>query len=319
MATIARLLSSSYSSAFTFFHNDSYSISSQTFSRPLNSKTRASSLKLQPNDQGFWLVKDRDNLDFAKTETGEKILEIHCTSEYDKGLQLSQEKLVIAHFSARHYKYNLIIQRFMEERCRISSDVNFLHVMANDTEKIRQLCRRENIEKIPYFVFYKKMENIHEEEGFQPKKLVSNILYYGHDAFSPVVQLQSGEDLEKLIKVHKIDHKLIVVNVGMRRCIPCVKIYPSVLKLASQMADRVVFARMNADENNSCMKMLREIGVSRVPAFLFLKNGELCGRYIGSCASTLIREIMKLRADQTITALQRKHSNLTHSAISFDE
>ncbi|KAL0365700.1 UNVERIFIED_CONTAM: Thioredoxin-like protein CDSP32, chloroplastic [Sesamum angustifolium] len=233
MPAIARLLSSSYSSASTFFHNDSYSISSQTFSRPLNSKTRASSLKLQPKDQGFWLVKDRDNLEFEKMETGEKIQEIHCTSEYDKGLQLSQEKL----------------------------------------RKSGNYAGEKNIEKIPYFVFYKKMENIHEEEGFQPQKLVSNILYYGHDAFSPVVQLQSGEDLEKLIKIHKIDHKLIVVNVGMRQCIPCVKIYPSVLKLASQMADRVVFARMNADENDSCMKMLREIDVSRVPAFLFLKNG----------------------------------------------
>ncbi|KAK4437602.1 Thioredoxin-like protein CDSP32, chloroplastic [Sesamum alatum] len=122
------------------------------------------------------------------------------------------------------------------------------------------------------------MEKIHEEEGFQPEKLVSNILYYGDDPFSHVVQLQSGEDLEKLIKVHRIDHKLIVVNVGMTQCIPCVKIYPSVLKLASQMAGRVVFARMNADENDSCMQMLREMDVSRVPAFLFLKNGELCGR-----------------------------------------
>ncbi|KAI3446291.1 hypothetical protein Pfo_002956 [Paulownia fortunei] len=310
MAAIARLLSSSYSSASIFFHNDSIS-SSCTFSRPLTSKTRVSSLKFQANDQTFCLVKDRDNLDFKRMETGEKIQEIHSIEEYDNDLQFSQEKLVIAHFSASHYKYNFKIQRFMEEQCAVSNEVKFLCVMANESEKTRLLCRRENIERIPYFVFYKKMEKIHEEAGFQPEKLVGDVLYYADDPFSPVVQLQSREDLEKLIKVHNLDHKMIVLNVGKRQCLPCVKIYRSVLKLASQMDGRVVFARMNADENDSCMQMLREMDVHRVPAFLFLKNGECCGSYVGSCPSTLIREIVKRQTDDTASAFQKQTTLLT--------
>ncbi|PIN09488.1 Thioredoxin [Handroanthus impetiginosus] len=294
MATTTRLLCSS---ASIFFHNFPIS-SSFTFLPPLISKTRPEPLKVQGSyTQSCYLLINSEILDLEKTKTGEKIQEFHCVEEYDNNLQIfSQEKLVIAHFSASHYKYNAKIQQFMEEQCRLSNEVKFLHVMANESEKTRQLCRRENIEEIPHFVFYRKTEKIHEEAGFQRQKLVSNILYYRDDPFSPVVQLQSREDLQKLIKVHKLDDKLIVLKVGKRQCRPCVKIYPSVLKLASQMVGRAVFARMNADENESCMKILREMDILKVPTFLFVRNGEFCGRYVGSCASTLIREIVKLRS-----------------------
>lgn len=286
---------SSYTCPSIFFHNKSISSSRTFFRTPFVTKTRVlSSLKFQAKDRGFYLVKHSDDLDFEKIKTGEKIQEVHSIDEYDKELQLPTKKLVIAHFSATHYKHTNVIHQFMKEQCRVSNEVMFLHVTADESEKTRQLCSRENIDKIPYFVFYRKTERIHEEAGFQREKLVSNMLYYIDDPFWPVAQLQYMEDLEKLIEIHKLDNKLIVVNVGMRNCVPCVKIYPSVVKLASYMSGRVIFARMNADEDDKCMKMLREMGVFKVPAFLFLKNGELCGRYIGSNMSSLIREIVKI-------------------------
>ncbi|GFP89075.1 thioredoxin-like protein cdsp32 chloroplastic [Phtheirospermum japonicum] len=246
-----------------------------------------------------------DTLDSKKTKTGEKIQEIHSSDEYDKGLQFSHQKLVIAHFSATHYIYNSKIDQFMEEQCRVSNEIKFLSVTADESEKTRQLYRREKVDKIPYFAFYKKTEKINEVAGFQPKRLVDDILYYSDDPLiSPVVvQLKSEDEFEKLIKDHKFDRKMIVLSVGKNRCPPCAKIYPSVVKLASQMAGKAVFARMNADENDWCMEILRGItDVRRVPAFLFFENGELCGTYVGSSMSALIREIGRLQSEQRASA-----------------
>ncbi|KAL8060144.1 hypothetical protein ABFX02_02G005300 [Erythranthe guttata] len=289
MATaFATLLCSS--SSYIFIQNKSIS-SSRTFSHPLVTKatTLMSSLDIQ--------VKV-DNPGFKFMDKGEKVQQIHSIEEYDSELQSSSHgKLVVAHFSATHYKYNILMQQFMEEQCSISNDIKFLHVMANESDKTMRLCRREKIDKIPYFLLYKNTERIHEESGFRPEKLLGDILYYVEDPFSQVVQLKRVGDFEKLIKAHKFDNKLIVVNVGKRNCIPCVKIYPSVIELAGQMAGRVIFGRMNVDDGDEmCTKnMLTEIDVYKVPAFLFMRNGEFCGRYIGSCPSTLIREITKLQ------------------------
>ncbi|CAL1383813.1 unnamed protein product [Linum trigynum] len=81
---------------------------------------------------------------------------------------------------------------------------------------------------------------------------MGDVLYYG-DSHDTVAQLHCREDVEKLIAAHKEDHKLIVLDVGLKHCGPCVKVYPAVLKLSRSMADTATFARMNGDENDSCM------------------------------------------------------------------
>jgi len=135
------------------------------------------------------------------------------------------------------------------------------------------------------------MEKIHEEDAIGPDRLVGDVLYYG-DNHSAVVQLHSGEDVRQLIEQHKGDGKLIVLDVGLKHCGPCVKVYPTVVKLSRQM-DTVVFARMNGDENESCMRFLRDMNVVEVPTFLFLRDGEICGRYVGSGKGELIGEILR--------------------------
>ncbi|KAL3621406.1 Thioredoxin-like protein cdsp32, chloroplastic [Castilleja foliolosa] len=289
MATIANSLLYSPRSASIFLHNDSIS-SPYIFSRPiLSTKTRLSCLKLQANDRF-------------------RIQEIHCSEEYDKGLQISHQKLVIAQFSASHYIHNSKIEQFMEEQCRLSNEIKFLYITANDSEKIKQLCRREKIDKIPYFVFYKKKVKINEVAGFQRKRLVEDILYYKDDHLtSSVVQLKCKDDFEKLIKDRKFDHRIVIINVCKNRCTPCAKIYPSVVKLASQMAGKAMFARMNVDENDWCMEMLRGVtDIRKVPAFLFFGNGELQGTFVGSSMSGLIKELVRLQSEQRDSALRKE-------------
>ncbi|CAI0435068.1 unnamed protein product [Linum tenue] len=136
------------------------------------------------------------------------------------------------------------------------------------------------------------MEKIHEEEAIGPDQLMGDVLYYG-DSHDTVAQLHCREDVEKLIADHKEVHKLIVLDVGLKHCGPCVKVYPAVLKLSWSMADTVTFARMNGDENESYMAFLKDMDVIEVPTFLFIRDGEIKGRYVGSAKGELIGEILR--------------------------
>ncbi|XP_028764902.1 thioredoxin-like protein CDSP32, chloroplastic [Neltuma alba] len=227
-----------------------------------------------------------------KVQSDERVQKVHSIEEFDKALRSAKDRLVVVEYASRTSYESSKIYPFMVELSRSCSDVDFLLVMSDESEKTRELCRREKVEKVPHFSFYKSMEKIHEEEGIGPDQLMGDVLYYG-DSHSEVVQLHSREDVEKLMEDHKADHKLIVLDVGLKHCGPCVKVYPTVLKLSRQMSDSVVFARMNGDENDSCMRFLRDMDVVEVPTFLFIRDGKISGRYVGSGKGELIGEILR--------------------------
>jgi thiol-disulfide isomerase/thioredoxin len=227
-----------------------------------------------------------------KVKTDDRVQQVHSIEEFDEALRTAKSKLVVVEYAASHSYHSSKIYPFMVDLSRTCSDVEFILVMGDESEKTRELCKREKIDKVPHFSFYKSMEKIHEEEGIGPDVLVGDVLYYG-DNHSSVVQLHSREDVEKLIEENKVDHKLIVLDVGLKHCGPCVKVYPTVIKLSKQMVDSVVFARMNGDENDSCMQFLKDMDVVEVPTFLFIRDGDICGRYVGSGKGELIGEILR--------------------------
>ncbi|KAK9216904.1 hypothetical protein WN944_008916 [Citrus x changshan-huyou] len=222
----------------------------------------------------------------------ERVKKVHSIEEFDEALRLAKNKLVVVEFAASRSLDSSKIYPFMVDLSRQCNDVEFILVMGDESEKTKELCEREKIKKVPHFSFYKSMEKIHEEEGIGPDQLMGDVLYYG-DSHSAVVQLHSKEDVEKLIDDHKVDQKLIVLDVGLKHCGPCVKVYPTVIKLSRQMAGTVVFARMNGDENDSCMQFLRDMNVVEVPTFLFIRDGQIRGRYVGSGKGELIGEILR--------------------------
>ncbi|KAL8233280.1 hypothetical protein R6Q57_003058 [Mikania cordata] len=228
----------------------------------------------------------------AKTNKEEdKVQHIHTVAEFEAALRDAKQKLVVVEFAARNSKQSSEIYPFMVNLSRTCNDVVFLLVLGDESDEMTEFFRREKIEKVPHFNFYKSMEKIHEEEGIGPDRLMGDVLYYG-DSHSGVVQIHNREDVEKLIDDHKEDKKLIVLDVGLKHCGPCVKVYPTVLKLSKKM-DTVVFARMNGDENDSCMQFLKDMDVVEVPTFLFIRDGEICGRYVGSGKGELIGEILR--------------------------
>ncbi|MCL7051947.1 hypothetical protein MKW94_023003 [Papaver nudicaule] len=138
------------------------------------------------------------------------------------------------------------------------------------------------------------MEKVHEEEGIISR---DELMQDGDDHSAAVIQLHSRSDVENLVEEHRTDNKLIVLDVGLKDCGPCVSVYPTVLILSRQLVDTVVFARMNGDENESCMQFLKDMEIVRVPTFLFIRDAHLlCGRYVGSCKAELIRDVLKYRS-----------------------
>lgn len=222
----------------------------------------------------------------------ERVQQVHSIDEFDDALRTAKNKLVVVEYAASHSYHSRKIYPFMVDLSRTCNDVEFLLVMGDESEQTKALCAREKIEKVPHFSFYKSMEKIHEEEGIGPDELMGDVLYYG-DNHSEVVQMHCREDVEALIEGHRKDGKLIVLDVGLKHCGPCVKVYPTVVKLSRQMTDTVVFARMNGDENDSCMEFLKDMDVVEVPTFLFIRDGKISGRYVGSGKGELIGELLK--------------------------
>ncbi|KAF0909242.1 hypothetical protein E2562_032954 [Oryza meyeriana var. granulata] len=223
----------------------------------------------------------------------ERVVQVHSAEEFDAALRTAKNRLVVVEFAASHSVNSSRIYPCMVELSRTCGDVDFLLVMGDESEATRELCRREGITAVPHFSFYKGAEKVHEEEDIGPDRLAGDVLYYG-DHHSAVVQLHSRGDVEALISEHRGEGgKLVVLDVGLKRCGPCVKVYPTVVKLSRTMADTTVFARMNGDENDSCMEFLRDMDVVEVPTFLFIKDGEIVGRYVGSGRGELVGEILR--------------------------
>ena len=53
------------------------------------------------------------------------------------------------------------------------------------------------------------------------------------------------------------------------------------------------FARINGDENDECMELLRQMNVTKVPIFLFIRDYKIRGRYVGSGRGELTVEIIR--------------------------
>lgn len=217
---------------------------------------------------------------------------MHTIEEFEEALRAAKNKLVVVEFAARDSAQSRQIYPTMVDLSRKCGDVEFILVMGDESEATRALFQREGIEKVPHFSFYRGMEKVHEEEGIGPDRLVGDVLYYG-DNHSLVEQVSSQEEAAALVARCGAEGKMLVLDVGLKHCGPCVKVYPTVIRLSRSMADAVVFARMNGDANDSCMQFLRDMDVVEVPTFLFFRGGELSGRYVGSGKGELVGEILK--------------------------
>ncbi|CAN6168050.1 unnamed protein product [Urochloa humidicola] len=232
-----------------------------------------------------------------KKDEAERVVRVHNAEEFDGALAAAKDRLVVVEFAASDSESSSQIYPTMVQLSRTCGDVDFLLVMGDESEATRDLLRREGVTQVPHFGFYKGAEKVHEEAAgagaIGPERLAGDVLYYG-DSHSAVVQLHSRGDVEALIDEHRGGGgKLVVLDVGLKHCGPCVKVYPTVVKLSRSMAETTVFARMNGDENDSCMEFLRDMKIVEVPTFVFIRDGKIVGRYVGSGKGELVGEILR--------------------------
>jgi len=75
------------------------------------------------------------------------------------------------------------------------------------------------------------------------------------------------------------NHPVVVVDCWAPWCPPCRMIAPIVEELARDYAGKVVFGKLNVDENQ---KTAGEYGIMSIPTMLVFKDGKIVDRIIGA-------------------------------------
>ncbi len=86
------------------------------------------------------------------------------------------------------------------------------------------------------------------------------------------------------------NNPLVVVDFWAQWCPPCRMISPIVEELARKYAGKVVFGKLNVDENPS---VAARYGIMSIPTILYFKNGELRDEIVGAVPAEFIEEKIK--------------------------
>jgi len=92
-------------------------------------------------------------------------------------------------------------------------------------------------------------------------------------------------DLVKIIE----DNPRVLVDIWAPWCGPCRMTTPLVEEIEREVRD-VTVVKINADEEPEIIKSL---GVSAVPTFLYYKNGKLAGDKIGAVNKVGLQELIE--------------------------
>ena len=74
-------------------------------------------------------------------------------------------------------------------------------------------------------------------------------------------------------------YSLLIVDCWAAWCAPCRAVAPVVDQLAKDYSGRVVFAKLNVDENPETAK---KYGIMAIPTLLVMKNGKEVDRIVGA-------------------------------------
>ena len=85
-------------------------------------------------------------------------------------------------------------------------------------------------------------------------------------------------------------YPIVVVDCWAPWCGPCRMISPVIEQLASDYAGKVVFGKLNVDENPA---VAAEYGIMSIPTLLFARNGEVVDRLIGAVPRQVIEAKLK--------------------------
>lgn len=101
--------------------------------------------------------------------------------------------------------------------------------------------------------------------------------------------MRMAEKKENLAEPVKLDSKNfdeitkknenVVVDFWAEWCMPCRYIAPIIDELAKEYAGKVIFGKLNVDENQN---IAVRFGISAIPTLIFFKNGRVVDQIVGA-------------------------------------
>jgi thioredoxin 1 len=107
----------------------------------------------------------------------------------------------------------------------------------------------------------------------------------------------TDQTFDKTIK----KNPLIVIDFWAGWCPPCHIIAPIIEELAKTHAGRVVFGKINVDENKATAV---RYGITAIPALLFFKNGKLVDQVLGAVPRQQLEEKIRKFGERSIADLR---------------
>ena len=93
----------------------------------------------------------------------------------------------------------------------------------------------------------------------------------------------SDRNFDQTIK----NYPLVVVDCWAAWCAPCRAIAPVVEQLAKEYSGKVVFGKLNVDENPETQQ---KFGIMAIPTLLVMKNAEEVDRIVGALPKSELQE-----------------------------
>ncbi len=119
----------------------------------------------------------------------------------------------------------------------------------------------------------RKLEQLKMKYIKEDKKMVEKL---------PDVPLKvTDADIETNIK----KYPLMVIDCWAPWCAPCRMIGPIIEELAKEMQGKIVFGKLNVDENRATSA---KYGIMSIPALLIFKNGNLVDNIIGAMPKEML-------------------------------
>ena len=81
-------------------------------------------------------------------------------------------------------------------------------------------------------------------------------------------------------------HKTLVVDCWAPWCGPCRMIHPVIEELAKEMQGKVVFGKLNVDNNQQTAS---KYGIMSIPSLLVFKDGKLVDRIVGAMPKPMLK------------------------------
>ena len=109
------------------------------------------------------------------------------------------------------------------------------------------------------------------------------------------VHITDAEFEEKVLKANLP----VIVDFWAPWCGPCRMVAPILDKIAKEMGDKVMVAKVNTDEN---VEWAGKYGVRGIPTMLFIYNGEVIHSQVGALPEPMLRDVLKQFLENAVPA-----------------